>query len=172
MFIPVYANEQIYKTYRIIRTNPKALVSALQIVPTNQADKTTSTTRMARFFRIKNKRVVGKSIDLEVIPDFPLLNEYFADITLLYVHLDEISAEGNNFEFAVTFRVRQDKKILANMAISPHEMGSLLSMTFHQSHYPAWSIKAFLAAASSLGFVAESEAAAVKGTVSDPSYAH
>jgi len=154
--------ESSNKVYRVIRASPNDFVSALRISPTNQVGKKEATSRLSKFFRLKNKRVVGKSIEMEVIPDLPLLDEYFPDIKLLHLKMNETISTGKSFQYTVFFMVKNNEVIQAEMFIIPHALGSLLTLDFNKTNYPEWTVAAFLTAASNLGFVAKSAEEAVK----------
>lgn len=157
-----FAADENLKTYRIIRTSPHEFISALRISPTNQRIKRESQSRLAHFFKIKNRKVMQNSIEVEIIPDVPLLEEYFENRTLLIIKLSEISKVNQNYKYDVLISTKKKERLHALMEVMPHELGSLMSLQLIEKTASHWKLQAFAASLKHLGFVAGSPEEAVQ----------
>jgi hypothetical protein len=158
---PTYAEEP-HQSYRIIRTSPYEFVSALRTAPQNQKAQQASGSRLAKFFRIKNRVVRDKSIEFEIIPEIPLLPEYFENLTQLKIVMTEESSQNQTYEFDTFIKAKGKKNIHSKVRISPHPLGALLKLQLIDSDYSSWTLKAFSAAAKTMGFLADSPEDALK----------
>jgi hypothetical protein len=148
--------------YRVIRTNPQDFVNALRSPIGNSQSRNLIQSRLDKFYKIKSKEVNGQDVTIEVLPQIPILSDYFPQSRSLKVRLNEKFHLSDRFSFDALITLKSGAYLKSQLELSRCEAGTLLKLTLKESSYSSVTLQIFREAAEALGFVYPTERLAIE----------
>ena len=145
--------------YRVLHASPQEISSAL-FSPMSQPPPKTKVknlpgSRLAKYFRVKNKTIRNHQVTLELIPVIPQIENYLPSTKPIQISITQSSSLKNHYKFDSLITLSSGYFFNALIELSPHESGSLLKLKLRETNVSKSLLKLFTVTALQLGFLSE-----------------
>ncbi len=152
--------------YRVIQASPQEFKKAIWASGTS-IGKAENQSRLAKFFRIKDKKTRQNFVSFSVEVDFPILKEYYEASNLVEFRVTEKNRLTDNARLDVEVVAPFKNLVHGYVEILPHEVGSLLTFYVVDSSYSDWTINLFIKAFDLVRIISEDPNTATKETMKE-----
>jgi hypothetical protein len=149
----------VIRGYRVLHTSPQEFNSAL-FTPAayrnrlgKAAKENPPASRLEKYYRVKSKRIDGKVVTLEILPEVPLLGSAFGESNIVKLRAELIDEKLGTYFYNVEFFAKA--QIMTTMQVSSHPSGSLITLTVINSTMGKITSAIFYKTIFSLGFLSE-----------------